>query len=273
MKCEECSQLIEIFFDGELDKRAAKEVSAHISACSLCEDTYQSLQNEQDFYSGAFSGVDVSPFFWATVEEKVKAEKSATPFRRFVNSVKSFSIKSFNPVPLAALCLLLMVISGGAVWLIRNSETDAMPKDVAKVSKTELPKIETANVKNNNERREKESPKNKLPIAVKTSNVVASNSGRKNIESDEQLTDNIAKRAEKKYLEAIALLSRDINRRRQQLDPEAAEQFKKTLVVVDRTIQNTRQAVRENPDDPVAVQYMLSAYAQKVDVLRGLMDY
>lgn len=272
MKCEECSQLIEIFFDGELDKRTAKEVSAHIAECSLCADVYESLKDEQDFYSDALSGVEVSPFFWSKVDGKVKSENSATRFRRFADSFASFNLQSFNPASLAALCLFLIAISVAAVWLTLDSELNTPASDVAKALKIELPEIKT-NIKNKNEVRETESLRNKLPDTVRTSNVVASNSRKKSVENEVQPTANIANKAEKKYLEAIALLSRDINKRRQQLDPQIAEQFKKTLAVVDRTIQNTRQAVRENPDDPVAVQYMLSAYAQKVDVLRGLIDY
>ena len=42
---------------------------------------------------------------------------------------------------------------------------------------------------------------------------------------------------------------------------------------LDRTIADTRKAVRQHPDDPVAVQYMLTAYAKKVDVLREMVDY
>jgi hypothetical protein len=45
------------------------------------------------------------------------------------------------------------------------------------------------------------------------------------------------------------------------------------LASVDRTIAGTRKAVRQHPDDPVAVQYMLSAYSRKVDVLREMIGY
>jgi hypothetical protein len=32
-------------------------------------------------------------------------------------------------------------------------------------------------------------------------------------------------------------------------------------------------AVKKNPNDPVAVRYMLSAYGKKVDVLREMTSY
>ena len=79
--------------------------------------------------------------------------------------------------------------------------------------------------------------------------------------------------AEQKYLAAISILSRDVNRRRSRLDPETVARFEQTLAAVDRTIAGTRRAVREHPDDPVAVQYMLTAYAKKIDVLREMASY
>jgi hypothetical protein len=39
---------------------------------------------------------------------------------------------------------------------------------------------------------------------------------------------------------------------------------------IDNTIVETKKAMRENPNDPIALQYMLSAYAKKVEVLRDV---
>jgi hypothetical protein len=76
--------------------------------------------------------------------------------------------------------------------------------------------------------------------------------------------------AEQKYLAAIAMLSRDVNRRRSQLDPMMLARFDASLSEIDRTIRETRHVARENPEDPIALQYLLAAYSKKVDVLRGM---
>ena len=85
--------------------------------------------------------------------------------------------------------------------------------------------------------------------------------------------DQLIREAEQKYLAAISILSRDVNRHRSQLDAETALRFERTLAAIDRTITDTRRAVREHPGDPVAAQYMLTAYAKKVDVLREMIGY
>jgi hypothetical protein len=47
--------------------------------------------------------------------------------------------------------------------------------------------------------------------------------------------------------------------------------LEEALSSIDRTIAATKRAVRRSPEDPIAVQYMLAAYAKKVDVLREMV--
>jgi hypothetical protein len=80
----------------------------------------------------------------------------------------------------------------------------------------------------------------------------------------------LVREAEQKYLAAIAMLSRDVNRHRSQLDPMLLARFDASLSEIDRTIKETRRVVHENPGDPIALQYLLAAYSKKVEVLRGM---
>src|SRR5204862_4089730 len=80
----------------------------------------------------------------------------------------------------------------------------------------------------------------------------------------------LVREAEQKYLTAIAMLARDVNRKRSQLDPIMLARFDSALGDIDRTIKDTRRVVRDNPEDPIALQYLLAAYSKKVDDLRGM---
>jgi hypothetical protein len=80
--------------------------------------------------------------------------------------------------------------------------------------------------------------------------------------------DQVARRAEQQYLSAIEILSRDIKRRRATISPALLSPFKTALAEVDRSIGATRRAVREQPGDPVAVQYLALAYEKKIELLR-----
>jgi hypothetical protein len=82
--------------------------------------------------------------------------------------------------------------------------------------------------------------------------------------------DSLVREAEQRYVAAIRILERDVQTRRQRIDPETRARFDETLASIDRTIAETRKSARQHGNDPVAVQYMLSAYAKKVEVMREM---
>jgi hypothetical protein len=91
--------------------------------------------------------------------------------------------------------------------------------------------------------------------------------------SDEESPEELVREAEQKYRAAIAILARDAKQRRTLLEPDVLARFDQTLAAVDRAIDETRRAARRQSDDPIAVQYMLAAYAKKVEVLREMAAY
>ena len=85
--------------------------------------------------------------------------------------------------------------------------------------------------------------------------------------------DQVVRRAEQEYLSAIETLSRDINGRRAFISPALLSQFERALTEVDRNIAATRRVAREQPRDPLAVQYLASAYEKKVELLREVTSW
>jgi hypothetical protein len=86
----------------------------------------------------------------------------------------------------------------------------------------------------------------------------------------QRATERLVREAEAKYLAAIRMLSDDVSRKRTRIDPQVAARFDETLATIDRSIAETRRTVLRQRNDPVAVQYMLSAYAKKVEVMREM---
>jgi hypothetical protein len=82
------------------------------------------------------------------------------------------------------------------------------------------------------------------------------------------MVDLVARRAEQQYLSAIEILSRDIKSRRTIISPALRSQLETALADVDRNIAATRRVAREQPRDPVAVQYLALAYEKKIELLR-----
>jgi hypothetical protein len=88
--------------------------------------------------------------------------------------------------------------------------------------------------------------------------------------SGEQTPEQLVREAEQRYLAAIQMLQHDVASKRSKIDPQTTARFDETLAAIDRSIAETRRTVAAHSNDPVAVQYMLSAYAKKVEVLREM---
>lgn len=78
--------------------------------------------------------------------------------------------------------------------------------------------------------------------------------------------------AEWHYEMAIKSLGEALAGQGGRLSPEVTEMFARNLEVVDMTIQACRQAVRSEPDDMRARDYLLAAYKEKVVLLDDLLD-
>ena len=296
MRCEECLPLIEVLFDGELSGRTADFVSGHLAACESCANAYEALRREQELYLRYECDVEVTRAFWANVESRITAEnqaRSSGPLlrlrKRLIGELSTLASLRFSPSLTAAIVLLAIGITAGLMRHINSREradqlavshdqdvrvappstelSTGVALDKAKSDTTRREDLQIQVANSNDEER-----KSEASFAARWKGIKRLPRGPE--ASPRQPTpDELVREAEQKYIAAIAMLSRDLNRRRSRLDPETLLRFEQTLAAVDRTIEGTRRAVRQHPDDPVAVQYMLTAYAKKVDLLRELVSY
>ncbi|MCI0392847.1 MAG: zf-HC2 domain-containing protein [Acidobacteria bacterium] len=284
MRCEECQLLIERYFDGELGEPSAGLVAGHVAVCASCARAYRRLEREQDFYLRHESDLEVSPAFWSGVFAKVAQDQASRPawnfhslWERSRERLVNIGAIRFGLLSTAAIVLLSIGVTAGVMKYIYSRE---------RVS------VQTFN---------SHGPRGSVTPAITQGRPEALAGSRGDLRAVNQTSagsggqgegggsmakrpelkpvanrrrpapEELVREAEHKYLTAIALLSRDANRRRSHLDSEALAQFDQTLATVDRAIAGTRRVARGRPDDPVAVQYMLAAYAKKVDVLRQMV--
>jgi len=74
--------------------------------------------------------------------------------------------------------------------------------------------------------------------------------------------------AERGYLNAIAVLSREFENRRTKLSPQRLATLNQALSAIDQTIADTSLVAHRQSNDSLAVHYMLLAYTNKIDLLR-----
>jgi hypothetical protein len=303
MKCEDCLAIIEEYFDAELNEQESAKVTEHLTACEICNEVYQSLDQEQQFYAHYQRDIEVTQALWQGVQAGIRQpavrQQSAQPealmgrLRRFFT--ETFQAPRFSP----ALAAMLVAVAVGATVLVMNyvnsrpnpttiseatnngngsnpaqnsngnqavepgpgvlagngnSAPDVNPKPVPVPQTENEPGVKPRIVKTPN-------------YGTKLHEVVAGNveSAQPRVTAEALLRD-----AEQKYVKAIAILQRDFEKRRSKLDPQLVAKLDASLASIDRTIAETRKAVHQNSDDPIAVQYMLTAYAKKVEVLRDI---
>lgn len=289
MKCEDCLVLIEDFIDGELDERAAKRVLSHTAVCESCANFFEEMRQEQDLYAHYSRDVEVTPALWAGVRERISRERAARAGGLLARLGELFGGLIATPRLSPAVAAALVVVAVGvtvAVMSLINSRDNGAGGQVATNNGngaiTAPPVVENkpANaVKQPSAtdegaaRDERVTAQNKrqtdsVPAAEKAVNRQLA---QKRTQSPAQASpDQLVREAEQKYVAAINILSRDVDRRRSKMDPAVVARFTVALNDINNTIAETRRAARENPDDPIALQYMLTAYRKKVEVLREM---
>ena len=289
MICKECLPLLESYLDGEVHGQTATLLSKHLSTCSSCMMAYQQLCQEQELYLRYECDVEAAPSFWDEVLARSAVEKGkhagAHSFAlrgKLAFVFNAFNTPRFSPVLTAVLLLFAVALTIGVMKYLSSMHKSSDGAVVVKDSGAAVPS--SLGVTRNVDEAPPHMEENKVSTHVgkasedarqQQKGAVGENglhSTRKAEPRRQSTTDELVHEAERKYMAAIALLSHDVARRRSPLAPDAIQQFNQTLSAIDRTIASTRRAVREHPSDPVAVQYMLTAYAKKVEVLREMVN-
>jgi hypothetical protein len=304
MRCVECQPQIEAYFDNELDEQTNLSVAQHLKACASCARLLAGLEGEQELFLLYECDAEPSPEFWDNVILQATAREAASQSARppsllrdwLVSAFGNFNARRFSPSLTALLVVVAIGLTVGVMRFLsprgeRNDpESISQNKDVtaktpAAVTENTVasatPQVDDRKSEQGSGRdaSEDQQPLNNRPgkksrLALTASNENLRRAGlRAASPARSQTPDELVREAEQKYVAAITLLSRDVNRRRSRLDAETIARFERTLAAVDRTIADTRQAARRHPGDPVAAQYMLTAYARKVDVLREMVGY
>ena len=281
MKCDDWQLLVEEYFDGELDPDMALKVRSHLDDCSSCSALLRSLSVERSVYAGYQSDVQVAPEMWAAVSQRIEAasRSSRAPAVQRLRSWlrNAVALPAFSAPVTVALVLVAVVLTVVIMRYISaprgvdqqqalSSESTGAPQ----ASPATQDKLVNASPENGGASSANNNP---VPKHDRSTTLGRYSKSPGDMTAKTKDPSQLVREAEQKYLAAIAMLSRDVDRKRSRLDPATVAELDQALLSIDRTIAATRNAVRRHPDDPLAAQYMLTAYAKKVDVLRGLADY
>ncbi|HEX8162457.1 MAG TPA: zf-HC2 domain-containing protein [Pyrinomonadaceae bacterium] len=302
MKCEECEKFLEEYADGELAAREGAAVEAHLAACAVCAAAHDALLSEAALYASYERGIEAAaPGLWGGVEARILREATggeAGLLRRVSEwFAPLFTAPRFSPALTAALVLVAVGLTVGVMKLTgprgqtptQIATTGDQPRVPVGAARTPQPAATASPAVVNTPAagptatpgQKPAPPENrKSPAGEQRKRTNEVPGGGARVEQaanavptpgrDKTTPEQLVREAEQRYIAAIRMLQHDVASRRSRLDPQTAARFDETLAAVDRSIEETRRTVAQHGSDPVAVQYMLSAYAKKVEVLREM---
>ena len=288
MNCEVCLGMMDDLIEGELDDSLAQQASAHIAVCGPCSQLYANLRYEQELYGKYLLDVEPTPALWTNLQlemEKEKSIRASQPQHRLQRWL-AIALGGLNVTPqmatATALALLTIGLAIGIMVWRTTIDTSKHQAQNPGVSVQPSPEVNRVGTHRESDDRDRRSSTNDNARTIRPSSTgsgnrrhgiqvsAAASANRHMIERSPAVpsVDQVARRAEQQYLSAIKILSLDIKRRQASISPALLSQLKTVLPELDRTIAATRKVAREQPRDPVALQYMASAYEKKVELLR-----
>ncbi len=101
---------------------------------------------------------------------------------------------------------------------------------------------------------------------ISSQNLLSSASSGRNILTTTALM-NVMKPEEAEIQNSIDRLTKTVQQKQGRWDPSLQSVFQRNLGIVDRSIQESQQLVRNNPDDHIAYEMMMLAYKEKLRLL------
>ena len=293
MKCEACLGMMDQLIEGEVDRSLAGEATAHIATCGPCSKLYANLSYEQALFRRYLLEVEPPPALWANLRLQLEAEKviraSQPQFR--LQRWLATALGGLNVTPqMATATALALLTIGVAIGIMVWRTTIDTPNHQAQYpglgvqpssevnregTRLDSDTTDRQRAANNIERKTQASSAESGEKGSGIHVSAAGRVGRRRFGRSPVVptVDQVAVRVEQQYLSAIEILSRDIKRRRRAISPAVLSHLETALAEVDRNIAATRRVAREQPRDPIAVQYLASAYENKVDLLREVTSW
>jgi hypothetical protein len=283
--------MLQSYFDGELSRKLADNVAAHLASCVDCTQAAGELESESLLLSEALK----SEFAGSVPSERLRhrldaaiaglqvvqpartsevARAAGTPaipvVRGWLQSLgELFTLspqRAFAYSGLVAVILFATII-GGIYWRHPGKGTDNKNNDVAVAtpSSTATPSPVATNV----EPKDTPAVAEHAPKALPKKRIISHPASREGeIANHVKLLPG-----ERSYLKTIASLDATIKaENNRQMKASLQVEYERNLAMVDQAIAATRTAAKADPNDPDAADFMFAAYQSKIDLLNQVAD-
>ncbi|MCI0659824.1 MAG: zf-HC2 domain-containing protein [Acidobacteria bacterium] len=268
MNCQNCQSELEDFLYGELKPSRASQIRAHLMVCSFCSAARDELEHEHEIFTQYYeqTALEPAPELWDAIRSRLHTEplpqkriNSRFKWGKFVWLSRPAVIRQ------TAFALLIILLTATATTYILRRDTDKDPNtNVVKVD----PAVSPSPTRTVNPVVDQLKPDLPAPgiVQAKPPRLAP----RSKPLTDEEIINRQIARTEREYQNAIRLLDQAIARRKDELDPGVIKQYEASLALIDNSIAASRLVLRDHPTDPAARQFLLTAYARKVDLMQDI---
>lgn len=289
MNCERYQQDLEDLAYGELPSARAAAIRSHLSECALCRSAQETLEREREIFSHyqEQSRLEPTPAMWDGIQARIRREPPTAAARAewgqgagWRETLASWVSTVFRPAVMRQLvfaAVLIAVSVTATVILLRERRGEDGNLAVRQTPAAEAPSPSSTRepvtnpttnptgAPSDSEQRKPGAASGSVPATPKTPPQVTP----RKLGEQELITNQLA-RAEREYRSAIRLLDGAIAKRKGTLDPTVYEHYQSSLALIDKSIEESRQALRQNPADAAAGQFLLAAYSRKVELMQEI---
>ena len=280
INCDNCQADLEDFLYGELSESRSTEIRSHLSGCESCAALRTELERENEVFADFFeqTAIDPSEELWQSIRTRIGNEPVTQKNPGWLGRLFNGEVLALFLSPAVfrqaafAVILITLTVTATVVYLKRNaSQTQMVAQNHIEQAKTPqstvVPVVKESGNPAEPATGQNDQPPQQRPMVIPAVNRPAPPVGEV---SERDLISRQIRRAENEYRGAIRMLDRAIARRSDSFDPELIRQYQSSLALIDDSISQSRLALRRTPDDAAAGQFLLAAYARKVELMQDI---
>jgi len=262
---------LQAYFDGQLAQENAAAVASHLASCRNCAEVARTVENENLLLASALENEFAVSVPTERLRQRLETAISEDQIAQPVSGQSSKSgwwqslagllfpspQRAFGYAGLAAVIVLSAIV--GVIYLKRDDVTAPIvqnkPDQPISVPAASPAPITPAGGSGTSE--DPQPPKPNSPKKVVPRRPSVENAG--------------LIPGERPYVQKIAALKKTL-KSNEPLRPSVQVEYEHNVALLDSAIEMTRDAVKKNPKDTQATQFMFAAYQSKVDLLNQVAD-
>lgn len=275
--------VLQSYFDGELSREQMQMAASHLATCQVCSAAARQLENEATLLATAlapeFDAVVPTEHLRRRIDEAIAGlpinQQGTRNTGTLFGWIQPFgSLFTFTPQRAFAYAGLAVIVAFGVIFgIIRKQQVPQIP--VVQVQPAENPSPVVTPVDDNQKKQKSVNPEPVGTIVKNEPSISKRRSPKPRTIGDNQTVAEVKLMpGERSYLKTIAALDSTINKSNNDKPMRSAlrAEYERNLAVVNRALAATRNAAKNNPNDPDAKEFMFDAYQSKVNLLNTVAD-